>query len=202
MKKKLNSLESLKDLIPEDEREQLEEQSKINDASKKKIFKDKDQQNYQNKWSSNKFQFREMVAKKNRKWLKEESEFSQFDYYKEYPDVYESIKSKFEEESKRNWLIHIITNFMPINRAQQVPKLPYGRSTCPFTGFKLTDVKNIATGDRDKHLAFTGVNTTVVLSGIALQELERFVIDCTHDFNSKTGQIVNYAIDKIRNPQK
>jgi hypothetical protein len=53
-------------------------------------------------------------------------------------------------------------------------------------------------GNRDRHIAFSGVNTNVFLSGIALQELYRFVINCTKDFTSKEGQIVNFALDEKR----
>lgn len=162
-----------------------------------------EQEAYQKEWRRNKYQFREMIAKKNRRWLTEECEESQFEYYNEYPNVYQDIKALFEDEKKRKWMIHIITNFLPIHsKAQQVPKLPSNRNICPITNFKLTDVQSILTGDRDKHIAFTGENTNVVLSGVALQELERFVIDCTYEFDTPNGQIINYALDGVRQTNK
>jgi len=156
-----------------------------------------EQQEYQQEWSKNKFQHRKMIAKKNRKWLLENSE-SELKEYKEFPDVYSIIENTFNDESKRNWIIHIITNFLPLNKSKQVPKLPKSNSVCPFTGYLLTDIKNIAVGDRDKHIAFTGEQTNVVLSGIALQELNRLVINYTYNFDTPNGHIINYAIDKLR----
>jgi len=162
----------------------------------------REQEEYQKKWRTNQYQFRKMVAKKNRKWLEIKSKDSQFEYYKEYPDVYDTIKAIFQDENKRKWMIHIITNFLPLNKAQQVPKLPANRNICPITKYPLTDVKKIMTGDRDKHIAFTGENTDVVLSGIALQELERFVKDYTYDFDTPEGHIVNFALDGLRQKSK
>ena len=159
----------------------------------------KEQEEYQIAWGKNKYQFREMVAKKNRKWLKNKSEESNFEYYKEFPDVYQAIVNIFQDEKKKKWVIHLISNFLPLIKAEQVPKkLPSNRTICPITYLKLTDVQSILTGDRDKHIGFTGESTDVVLSGIAIQELERFVIDCTYDFDSPTGQIINYALDSVR----
>jgi hypothetical protein len=161
-----------------------------------------EQEEYQKEWKVNQFQFREMIAKKNRKWLKKQSKDSQFVYYKEFPDVYEFIKKLFQDKNKRKWLIHIITNFLPLNKSEQVPKLPSNRKNCPITHYQLTDTKSILTGDRDKHIAYTGESTNIVLSGIALQELERFVINCTYEFDNPEGHIVNFALDSLRQKSK
>jgi hypothetical protein len=37
------------------------------------------------------------------------------------------------------------------------------------------------------------------LSGIALQELNRFVLEYTYQFDTREGQIINFALDKLRN---
>ena len=153
---------------------------------------------YQEQWKKNKYQHRKMVSKKNRKWLTENSENSDFKPYVEFPNVYEFISQKFEDEKSRKWILHLITNFLPLNRARIVPKLPSGRNVCPLTELSLTDVKNIVLGDREKYLAFTGEKTTIVLSGIAVQELNRFVLDYTQDFDTVNGHIINYAIDDLR----
>jgi hypothetical protein len=178
---KYNSLDQLGKLLSDDERKEI---------------KEKDE--YQAKWRDNKYKFRQMVAKKNRKWLNANKENPQFEYYKEHPEVYDKIVSSFEDESKRKWMIHVLTNFMPLNVVRQVPKIPPNKHICPFTGYELTDTNSILTGDRDKHLAFTGKKTNVIISGIALQELERFVMDCIESFDSRNGQIVNFALDGMR----
>jgi hypothetical protein len=59
-------------------------------------------------------------------------------------------------------------------------------------------MKNIVTHDRDKHLAFTGRETSNVLCGIAVHELYRYVIDYTYKFDTQSGQIINYALDELR----
>lgn len=177
-------LGKLSALISEEDRVKLDEQEK--------------KEQYQKGWRENKFKHREMVAKKNRKWIKVESENSELDEYEEVPDVYAKIEELFAQESKRKWMLHIITNFIPLNNAEKVTKMPVRKNTCCISGYQLTDVKRILTGDRDKHLAFTGKETNIILSGIALQELYRFVINHTYDFDSQAGHIINFAFDKIR----
>jgi hypothetical protein len=181
MGKKYDSLKDLEGLISTEDRQALDEQAE-----------------YQKEWRDNKFRFREMVAKKNRKWIEANSQESDFVYYKEFPDVYAKIEDLFSQESKRKWMLHIMTNFVPLNKACQVPKLPSNISTCCIAGYELTDMKSIMTGDRDKHIGFTGERTNIILSGIALQEIHRYVIDRTYDFDSQAGHIINYAFDQIR----
>ena len=153
---------------------------------------------YQIEWQKNMYTHRKMVAKKNRKWLEENKDKSEFKPYKDYPEVYEKIDKLFCDDKKRKWILHLITNFLPLNDCKIVPKLPEDRKTCQITGFKLTDMKNIVTQDRDKHLAFTGRETSNVLCGIAVQELYRYVIDYTYKFDTHCGQIINYALDELR----
>ncbi len=179
---------------------------KINDLSElqnlvdSKTIQSKDE--YQKEWKKNMFLHRKMVAKKNRKWLENNRSETDFKDFEKFSDVYMKIDEMFCDEKKRKWIIHLITNFFPLNNCKLVPKLPDDRKVCPITGFKLTDVKHIVTEDRDKHLAFTGLETTNVLSGIAVQELYRYVIDYTHKFDTQSGQIINFALDQIRNQQK
>ena len=165
---------------------------------KKIIYDAKEKEEYQAQWVRTKYQHRKMIAKKNRRWLSENSDNSEFKPHVEFPNVYDFICKKFEDEKSRKWVLHIITNFLPLNRAKIVPKLPSDRNTCPLTEYPLTDVKNIILGNREKHLAFTGENTNVVLSGIAVQELNRFVLDYTIDFDTPYGHIINFAIDDLR----
>lgn len=183
MSKKNRTLKSLKDL------------GEIKKDLPKPEFNSKEE--YQEHWRQNKYEFREMVAKKNRRWL-EENQDSDFKYYKEYSDIYEKISNLFSKEKSRKWVLHLITNFLPICNAKQVPKLPSNKHLCPITKFQLTDLNSILTGDRDKHIAFTGLKTDVVLSGIAVQELERFALNMTKNFDTPNGQIVNFALDKAR----
>ena len=95
-------------------------------------------------------------------------------------------------------MIHIITNFLPLNRVSQVVLFREENMTCPFTDYKLTDTNSILVGNRDKHIAFSGANSNVYLCGIALQELNRYVMEQTFMYDSREGQIVNFALDKLR----
>lgn len=159
----------------------------------------KEKEEYQKAWAEKDFILKKMIAKKNRRWLEENKHQSDFTEYEENKDVYKNISSFFFNENKRKWIIHIITNFLPLNKSRQVPKLPINKNICPFSSLELTSIKDIKIGDRNKHLAYIGENTNVVLSGIALQELYRFVINYTYDFYSREGQIINFCIDEIRN---
>jgi hypothetical protein len=89
-----------------------------------------------------------------------------------------------------------------LKNTKQVVLLREENPICPFTKYKLTDTHGLMLGNRDRHIAFSGVNTNVFLSGIGLQELYRFVLDCTKNFDTKEGQIVNFALDSIRNKEE
>lgn len=183
-KKQYNSLSELKNLFTDKEL-----------VDKKNV---EEKQKYQENWVRTTNGHRKMIAKKNRKWLLENKD-CELKEYVEFPVVYDKIKSIFEDDSKRNYMIHVITNFFPLNRTQQVILLREENPVCPFSGYKLTDVDGIRTGNRDKHLAFSGANSNVFLSGIALQELNRFVLEYTYQFETREGQIINFALDKLRN---
>jgi len=170
----------------------------LKQESPKNNFESKEE--YQEFWKENKKEFRKMVAKKNKRWL-DENKSENFIYYKEYHNIYMKIDKMFEKESSRKWLLHIINNFFPTKRSVQVPKLPPSKSTCGITFFKVTDLDKIRTGiyeSREKHIAFTGEQTDVILCGVAIQELERFIYHYIKDFNTPNGQIINYALDKLR----
>jgi hypothetical protein len=190
-KKVLKTLDDLREILPESERQEIEQKEQ-------QVIKDRREKS----WEIDRHVFSEMIAKKNRNWLVENAKTAEFDYYKEFPTVYKRIESMFSIESKRKFMIHLITNFLPLHRSTKVPTLRGGKDECIFTRYKLTDMKSIFTGDRDKHIAFTGQNTDVVLSGIAIQELERFVLKYTHDFNCQNGRIINHALDKERCKEK
>jgi len=183
-KKQFNSLSELKNLFTDKEL-----------VDKKNV---EEKQKYQENWVRTTNGHRKMIAKKNRKWLLENKDCQLKDYV-EFPVVYDKIKSIFEDDNKRNYMIHVITNFFPLNRTQQVVLLREENPVCPFGGYKLTDLDGIRTGNRDKHIAFSGANSNVFLSGIALQELNRFVLEYTYQFDTREGQIINFALDKLRN---
>ena len=65
----------------------------------------------------------------------------------------------------------------------------------------LTDLKGLLVGNRDRHIGFSGSNSNVYLSGIALQELNRYILENTYTFETKEGQIINFALDKLRKEQ-
>lgn len=181
--KNFNQLSDLKNLFTEEE------------LVDKKHTEDK--QKYQENWVRTTNGHRKMVAKKNRRWLLENKE-SQLKEYIKMPDVYSKIQSDFENDSKRNYMIHIITNFFPLNRTQQVTLFREENPICPFSGYKLTDLDGIRLGNRDRHIAYSGANSNVYLSGVALQELNRFVLEYTYQFDTRVGQIINFALDKLR----
>jgi len=167
----------------------------INDLSQLSSVLSKEE--YQNLWAEKRTNWREQVARKNKRWLKD-NEKSELKQYIEHKQVYELIKSYVLDDKKRGYMIHIITNFMPLNCTKQVVLFREDAPICPFTKYKLTDLQGLMIGNRDRHIAFSGINTNVFLSGIALQELYRFVMDCTKNFTTKEAQIVNFAIDEKR----
>jgi hypothetical protein len=59
-------------------------------------------------------------------------------------------------------------------------------------------MNGIITGNRNKHIAFSGENSNVFLSGIALLELNRLVMEHTFQYDTREGQIINHAIDELR----
>lgn len=182
--KTYNQLSDLKNFLTEDELNQIMQ----------KDAKDK----YQEDWKRNTNGHRKMIAKKNRRWLLENNQTDLKEYI-EFPEVYQKILSHFTDEKKRKYIIHIITNFFPLNKTKQVILFRAENFKCPFTDFQLTDMKGILTGNRDKHIAFSGENSDVFLSGVALQELNRLVMEYTYQFDTREGQIINFALDKLRN---
>ena len=181
--KSFNDLSELKNLFSQDE---LDEKKFVEDKTK-----------YQEDWVRTTNGHRKMIAKKNRRWLLENNE-SQLKQYMAFPDVYKKIDSFFKDDKKRNYIIHIITNFFPLNRTQQVVLFREENNICPFTDYPLTDLQGIVIGNRDRHIGFSGANSNVFLSGIGLQELNRYVLEHTYTFQTREGQIINFALDKLR----
>lgn len=179
--------------------------SNLSELKKDFRMSEMDKKEYQSFWVKNKSDFRKMISKKNYKWLasKEESDFKILE--KQDNVVYNKIEHLFSIPSKRKWLIHIICNFLPLSRSKIIPRLPYENTKCPITHFSLTDLESIKVGKgnaREKHLGFTGFKTDVILSGVALNELYNFVIHYVKDFDSPYGQIINHALDSLRNENK
>jgi hypothetical protein len=184
--KSFNQLSDLKNILSEEE---LIEQQ---DADEQ-VLKEK----YQEGWVRTTNGHRKMIAKKNRRWLLENNT-SQLKEYIESPDVYKKIDSLFKDDKKRKYIIHIITNFFPLNRTQQVVLFREENNICPFTDYKLTDLQGIVLGNRDRHIGFSGANSNVFLSGIGLQELNRYVLEHTYTHTTREGQIINFALDRLR----
>jgi hypothetical protein len=180
---RFKDLSELKNLFSQEE---LDEKKFIEEKTK-----------YQEEWVRNTNGYRKMIAKKNRRWLLENN-ISQLKAYIECVDIYKNIDSFFQDEKKIKFIIHVITNFFPLNRTQQVVIFREENNLCPFTHYKLTDLQSIVVGNRDKHIGFSGANSNVFLSGIGLQELNRYVLEHTYNFQTREGQIINFALDKLR----
>ena len=181
--KSFNDLSQLSNLFSKDE------------LDEKKFIEEKTE--YQEEWVRTTNGHRKMIAKKNRRWLLENN-VSQLKEYIESPDVYKKIDSLFKDDKKRKYIIHIITNFFPLNRTQQVVLFREENNICPFTDYKLTDLQGIVLGNRDRHIGFSGANSNVFLSGIGLQELNRYVLEHTYTHTTREGQIINFALDRLR----
>ena len=167
----------------------------VEELNDKKYQEDKEK--YQEDWVRKTNGHRKMIAKKNRRWLLENNE-TQLKEYIQSPNIYKKIHEYFQDEKSRKYLIHIITNFFPLNRTQQVVLFREENNICPFTNYKLTDLNGIVVGNRDKHIGFSGANSNVFLSGIGLQELNRYVLEHTYTFQTREGQIINFALDVLR----
>jgi len=181
-----NQLSDLKNILSQDEL--IEQQENDHKLAKSK---------YQEDWVRNTNGHRKMIAKKNRKWLLENNKSSLKDYIP-FPDVYNKIDNLFKDDNTKKYMIHIITNFMPLNRTQQVVLFRKENTLCPFTNYQLTDLNGILVGNRDRHIGFSGANSNVFLSGIGLQELNRYVLEHTYTYETKEGQIINFALDNLR----
>lgn len=181
--KSFNDLSQLSNLFSKDE------------LDEKKFIEEKTE--YQEEWVRTTNGHRKMIAKKNRRWLLENN-VSQLKEYIQSPDVYKKIDSLFKDDKKRKFIIHIITNFFPLNRTQQVVLFREENNICPFTDYKLTDLQGIVLGNRDRHIGFSGANSNVFLSGIGLQELNRYVLEHTYTHTTREGQIINFALDRLR----
>ena len=184
--KSFNQLSDLKNILSEEE---LIEQQ---DADEQ-VLKEK----YQEGWVRTTNGHRKMIAKKNRRWLLENNTSKLKDYIPS-PEIYDKIHSYFQDDKKRSYIIHIITNFFPLNRTEQVVLFREENNVCPFTNYNLTDLNGIIVGNRDRHIGFSGSNSNVFLSGIGLQELNRYVLEHTFTYTTREGQIINFALDKLR----
>ena len=116
--KSFNDLSQLSNLFSQDE------------LDEKKYIEEKTE--YQEEWVRNTNGQRKMIAKKNRRWLLENND-SQLKEYIPFPDVYKKIDSFFKDDNKRKYIIHIITNFFPLNRTQQVVLFREENNVCPFS---------------------------------------------------------------------
>ena len=61
-------------------------------------------------------------------------------------------------------MIHLATNFLPLNNPSQCPILPAEKCLCKLSGDELTDMMRIKTGDRNKAIGYVGLKSNVILS--------------------------------------
>jgi hypothetical protein len=141
-----------------------------------------------------------IIAHKNKKWLiKEKGAVVKPVHNSDNTIIADKIQTLFKEEHSRKWVLHLMSNFLPMGSVTPVSLVKdSARLICPLSGYILTDATKIKVGDRDKNLGFSGLNSTVLLSGIAIYELNNFAIRSCDDLLSQNGQIVNYHLDKMR----
>lgn len=149
-------------------------------------------------YTAKRHQWRSVISRKNIKWFNEKNNVNNFDLTKSNKDIYDRIKSLFEDDKTRNFMIHIATNFLPLNTPSQCPILPSEKCYCKFSKQELTDVLRIKTGDRNKSMGYVGINSNVILSSDAIIELDRFVKENIINFDTQLGHIINHAFDTIR----
>jgi len=171
MKKRLNSLQEL-GIVSNDKQE---------DVYVKKMYK-----------------WRSVISRKNKKWFDSKENVNHIDMTKNDINLYKTIQTLFEDEKTRNWMIHIATNFLPLNNPSQCPILPTEKCFCKLSGDELTDMMRIKTGDRNKAMGYVGLKSNVILSADAIRELYKYVYHNIVNFDTKIGHIVNHAFDDIR----
>lgn len=144
------------------------------------------------------YKWRKVISFKNKKWFNTKPNVNNIDLEKSDANIYKTIKTLFEDEKTRNWMIHLATNFLPLNNPSQCPILPTEKYFCKISGDELTDSLRIKTGDRNKAMGYVGLKSNVILSADAIRELYRYVYDNIVNFDTKIGHIVNHAFDDIR----
>jgi hypothetical protein len=144
------------------------------------------------------YKWRSVISRKNKKWFDSKPNVNNIDLEKSDANIYKTIKTLFEDDKTRNWMIHLATNFLPLNNPSQCPILPAEKCFCKFSGDELTDMMRIKTGDRNKAMGYVGLKSNVILSADAIRELYRYVYYNIVNFDTKIGHIVNHAFDDIR----
>lgn len=143
---------------------------------------------------------KKIIANKNEKWLKQNLGNQVKLIKNEDSDaVAQKILKLFEEQHSRKWILHLISNFLPMCKANQVALVrDDAKLVCPLSEYELTDLQKIKVGDRDKHIGYSGENSSVLLSGISIYELNLFAYSYTLDFDNDYANIINYHLDKMR----
>ena len=149
-------------------------------------------------YTSKMYKWRSVISRKNKKWFDSKENINHIDMSKTDSNLYKTIKTLFEDDKTRNWMIHLATNFLPLNNPSQCPILPTEQYFCKLSGDELTDMMRIKTGDRNKTMGYVGLKSNVILSADAIRELYRYVYDNIVNFDTKIGHIVNHAFDDIR----
>lgn len=191
MKEKLKSLQELSVVSKTKQELSIVNNEKQESSS---VIKTKQEDIYTIK----RFKWRRVISFKNKKWFDSKPNVNHIDLEKSDGNIYKTIKTLFEDEKTRNWMIHLATNFLPLNNPSQCPILPAEKCFCKISGDELTDSMRIKTGDRNKAMGYVGLKSNVVLSADAIRELYRYVYNNIINFDTKIGHIVNHAFDDIR----
>lgn len=149
-------------------------------------------------YTSKMYKWRSVISRKNKKWFESKLNINNIDLLKFDANIYKTIQSMFEDDKTRNFMIHLATNFLPLNNPSQCPILPTEKCFCKISGDELTDSMRIKTGDRNKVMGYVGLQSNVILSADAIRELYRYVFTNIVVFDSQIGHIVNHAFDSIR----
>ena len=144
------------------------------------------------------YKWRSVISRKNKKWFDSKNNVNNIDLEKSNANIYKTIKTLFDDDKTRNWMIHLATNFLPLNNPSQCPILPTEKCFCKISGDELTDSMRIKTGDRNKAMGYVGLKSNVILSADAIRELYKYVYHNIINFYTKIGHIVNHAFDDIR----
>lgn len=152
----------------------------------------------EDEYTSKRYKWRRVISQKNKKWFDSKNNVNNIDLTKSDINLYKTIQTLFEDDKTRNWMIHLATNFLPLNNPSQCPILPSEKCFCKLSGDELTDTLRIKTGDRNKVMGYVGLKSNVILSADAIRELYKYVYNNIVNFDTQIGHIVNHAFDQIR----
>lgn len=182
MKKKFNSFEQLGELLTIKEVEQEKELQIIESERNNKL---------------------KMIVKNNLKWLrhgKKNSLITKTDDANLFIEKYDNL---MQSDKQQKWVLHLITNFQPLNIVNPAPIMRGGNKSewfCPITNYPITDSQSIINGrgdSRSKHIAYIGKDSNVYLSATAIYSLYLFIVDALENEKQHFRRI-NSHIDIMR----